>query len=604
MHRLAQVIGRTRRRLKLQRALQAAASGGLVWALAATFLVFLLKAHVFDLHRFWQLQAGAGTLLLLWALGNALVPISARRVAKRIDDSHGLDDRLNTALEFLATEGRTDFMRAQIEDAVRHLARVEPRRAAPIRRPRDLPALGLLLICLGLTVILRFPAGTPAAVPRPPVARLVVDPEELESHRATLKELEKQAAEQDQPEISKLAGELNKLFDQIERQQLTRKELFTKIAELEKKLLDGLEGDFDELLKKLKKMADELQKEKLTQDLAKSLKDADLAQAKKDMEKLAKELDKLREKEKKALARSLERSASQKLDSRDLQKKKEELEQQLRRLQKKQQQQPQSEEARRRLERKKRELERLNRQQQQNAQQQRQLERLNRELQRAAEALRQSLSPEAMKALQQAAQQMGRFAQQKTKLGMMGKAQGQLADLKEFLRRLGQGKGQKGKLADFVLRAGGKKPGGKDGKNGQGKDGKEPKVLALDPGGQGGAVIPLPGMGQGQQQGQGQDSPQGMPGNGIGTSTDPNLRGKVTNLESRRRAVMASGAEGKGPTRSEVILGAADKGFAAQAYRRVYRDYTQIVEEVLKQEDVPLGYQYFVKRYFQLIKPR
>jgi hypothetical protein len=499
-------------------------------------------------------------------------------------------------------------MRAHIDHAMRQLPGVEPRRAAPIRRPRDLPALGLLLLCLGLTVILRFPAGAPAALPRPPAARLAVDPEELESHRAMLKELEKQAAEQDQPEISRLAEQLNKLFDQIERQELTRKELFAKIAELEKKLLEGLEGDFDELLKKLKKMADELQKEKLTQDLAKDLKDADLAQAKKEMEKLARELEKLREKEKKALARSLERSASQKLDARHLQKKKEELEQQIRRLQKKQQQQPKNEEARRRLERKKRELERLNRQQQQAAQQQRQLERLNRDLQRAAEALRQSLSPEAMKALQQAAQQMGRFAQQKTKLGLMGKAQGHLADLKEFLRRLGQGKGQKGKLADFILRAGGKKPGGKDGKNGQGKDGKDgkgPKVLALDPGGQGGAAIPLPGMGQGQQQqGQGQDSPQGMPGDGIGTSTDPNLRGKATNLESRRRAVMASGTEGKGPTRSEVILGAADKGFAAQAYRRVYRDYTQIVEEVLKQEDVPLGYQYFVKRYFQLIKPR
>jgi len=36
----------------------------------------------------------------------------------------------------------------------------------------------------------------------------------------------------------------------------------------------------------------------------------------------------------------------------------------------------------------------------------------------------------------------------------------------------------------------------------------------------------------------------------------------------------------------------------------VYRDYTQVIEEALKQEDVPLGYQYFVKRYFQLIKPR
>ena len=41
-----------------------------------------------------------------------------------------------------------------------------------------------------------------------------------------------------------------------------------------------------------------------------------------------------------------------------------------------------------------------------------------------------------------------------------------------------------------------------------------------------------------------------------------------------------------------------------RAYKRVYGDYTSVVEEVMSKEKVPPGYRFYVKRYFQLIKPR
>ena len=64
------------------------------------------------------------------------------------------------------------------------------------------------------------------------------------------------------------------------------------------------------------------------------------------------------------------------------------------------------------------------------------------------------------------------------------------------------------------------------------------------------------------------------------------------------------GQQGAGPTRSEVIYGAADRGFAQRNYKRVYGDYSQVVEEVMNREQIPLGMRYYVKRYFNLIKPR
>jgi hypothetical protein len=53
-----------------------------------------------------------------------------------------------------------------------------------------------------------------------------------------------------------------------------------------------------------------------------------------------------------------------------------------------------------------------------------------------------------------------------------------------------------------------------------------------------------------------------------------------------------------------VILGAAEKGFASRQYQRVYREYHTVAEEALNQDEIPGGYRFYVRRYFQLIRPR
>ena len=63
------------------------------------------------------------------------------------------------------------------------------------------------------------------------------------------------------------------------------------------------------------------------------------------------------------------------------------------------------------------------------------------------------------------------------------------------------------------------------------------------------------------------------------------------------------GVRGKGPSTRETILTAAQKGFASRSYENVFTKYKTIVEESIKAEKVPSGYKYYVKRYFQKIKP-
>ena len=75
--------------------------------------------------------------------------------------------------------------------------------------------------------------------------------------------------------------------------------------------------------------------------------------------------------------------------------------------------------------------------------------------------------------------------------------------------------------------------------------------------------------------------------------------GKGKHVDSQQR-----GQQGQGPTRSEVILEAASRGFANRGYRKVAREYRKHAESVLSHDEIPGGYRFYVRRYFQLIRPR
>ncbi len=376
---LIRIIGKTRRRLRYQRGLEALTTLGLVWTLAAMILICLLKARIMTGLHFWQGIVSAGVIWGLAAVGNALRHISPLYVARRIDTSHALHDRIGTALEFCALKERTDFMRAQIQDAIQHVLSVSPKRAAPLRWPKNTRPLALLLLCLAAVCHLRFPPPPHPTEKKIFLPKLSLDGDELEPERALIHELQKEAVTQLQPEMNELAQALNKLFGQIQQKELTQKEIFAKLAALEKKYIKGLEGNFDELLQKLKKVGGELQREKLTKDLGHALKESDLDQAKKELDTLAQRLEQMKDQDKKRLATALAQAAQQK-DQDRLQKKIADLEQHLRRLKRQIQQQEKNPEARRRMEKTQRQLQRLSQQMPHVAQPQRQLQRLNQKL--------------------------------------------------------------------------------------------------------------------------------------------------------------------------------------------------------------------------------
>ena len=154
-------------------------------------------------------------------------------------------------------------------------------------------------------------------------------------------------------------------------------------------------------------------------------------------------------------------------------------------------------------------------------------------------------------------------------------------------------------------RGGGKQPG----QNGKPGNGSQPGQLRLSRGqGDGpGIDVPMPGSspGAGEQPGDGSGQPSGENGPGYGSGHNPNLAGDPTKLEGKTQDVTAAGVDsGQGAASAEVIYGAAERGFVGKGYQQVFTDYHTVAEQVMQQDEIPPGYRFYVRRYFQLIRPR
>lgn len=308
----------------------------------------------------------------------------------------------------------------------------------------------------------------------------------------------------------------------------------------------------------------------------------------------------------------------------------EELQRLLQRQREQSQQTPQD---RRLLQRRERELDRLRRESQQDQERRRQLDRLQRQMNRSAEELNRDRE-EAAEQMEQGAEQLNRMAQQQMSEEEMERMRQQLEELRELIRRQReqqqqgqsgqqqQGQGGQGQRRDrFALRARGEgdgqgvgiqRPGqgGQQGQQqgqgqgeGQGQQGEGQQMLQL--GGEGGnALLEIPGMGGQEQMGQSGQGRAEM-GPGAGEGHDPTMLDDPTLLGGDRQTVRVEGQQSEGPVRSDVeIYTGAQRGFTSRGYRDVHTRYEGHAEEVLERDQVPPGYRFYVRRYFQLIRPR
>jgi hypothetical protein len=162
-------------------------------------------------------------------------------------------------------------------------------------------------------------------------------------------------------------------------------------------------------------------------------------------------------------------------------------------------------------------------------------------------------------------------------------------------RARGKGKGGDGEGEEQQSKSGGK--GRNKGRPGGGDPG-ETTTLEIP------RITQAPGAGS-RPGGDGAPGDQPSSGREAGKGHDPNAAGDETKRVGQTQDVTAAGIDtGQGTASAEVISGAAERGFVGKGYRDVYVQYESVAEQALEHDQIPPGYRFYVRRYFQLIRPR
>jgi hypothetical protein len=535
--------------------------------------------------------------------------------ASRLDQHHGLKDRITNALSFAALPPaeRSPLMELAIEDGLRHAHGLDPRRAVPLRVPRELGIVALLIA--GLVGLAQLEVRTTRRVPPPPAqAAPLLTEDDLELFHERLDELAKTVQD---PEQSAAIGRYNALLEDIAARRVDREEVFRRLAELEKTLARDLDADREAMDEGLKSLARELEKSSLTRKVAEALQEKRLDDAEKALRELAEklarqkqkpsraELDKLRQALEKASQSNHERLAN-------IDRQRQELNAERESLLKKKNNADAGAPADKREQELKRKLEKLDRDKAQAERSAKQLDELDKQLADAARKLMQEMG-ESAKDLEKGAESLNRMAQKDLTTEQKKELLRRLEELREVLRQQGKGgKDQLERLRQFSQRARGQSRPGQgqgqgQGQPGQGKGAPGPGELRFGRGSGQGAEIEVPTAANGSGQGQGQSGDQQgtSAGQGRGTGHDENLQGDPTKLKGETHDVSAAGVDtGQGSASAEVIYGAAARGFNSKAYRDVYVQYDTVAEQNIEKDEIPPGYRFYVRRYFQLIRPR
>jgi hypothetical protein len=656
--RICRLARRAERRLRTGRTLGVLAQSLSAALLCAIAIVALRKLGALS-------EPAARALLAVSAAPVAVAAVIAwawrlpeKAGARALDRFHGLHDRLASALAFaeIAEAERTPFMHAAMADAADTARSVVPRKAVPIAFPRAFIAVGGLSAVLAGVSLFEVRRHVPLAHAKT-IDAIEMAPDDLQDVKDFLKQEDQRESSDD---TKAAVEEFNKLVDDIAERRLDRTEAFRRMEVLEQKFLTSDAVDEKALERRLEGLGEDLKKAELSRPAGRALADQDLAKAEASLRELAKKMrsqeapvDKAKLDE---LRQALKKAADEREKNADaLARRRDQLADEILKLKEKMGDGGGTDEERSLLDKKKEELERLDRDtsdpNKKNEQKQA-LDRLDRDIQQAAEDLLRDLGASAQD-LDQGAEDLNHLQEQQMTQQQKEELRQKLQEMRELLRQQGQGgKGQMLRLKRFARMARGEggsrgeSANGQDGENGQqgqGQNGQQGQGQQGQQGqgqqgqgqqGQGGAgqgdrgnspgqggetwvigpngeklLLLSRGSGEGQggpQAGQGGEGGegQGKPGS-WGEGHDPNVQGKATASKMGTEEAHVEGADtGQGSSRSQVIQGAAERGFASRSYRKVYTEYHQVAEESLAKDDIPDGYRSFVKRYFQLIRPR
>ena len=93
------------------------------------------------------------------------------------------------------------------------------------------------------------------------------------------------------------------------------------------------------------------------------------------------------------------------------------------------------------------------------------------------------------------------------------------------------------------------------------------------------------------------------PSQGIGKGTSKGQIGQLTSLDATLNLEQITGVQGEGSSTVQTSKTSAEGQQSAVSYKDAYTKYQKLSEDALTEEQIPLGYKFYVKRYFESIKP-
>ena len=93
------------------------------------------------------------------------------------------------------------------------------------------------------------------------------------------------------------------------------------------------------------------------------------------------------------------------------------------------------------------------------------------------------------------------------------------------------------------------------------------------------------------------------PSNKAGTRTSESQQGDFTSLDSTLNLEQLKGVQGEGDSSVETTKASAEGQESSLSYKDAYMKYQKLSEDAMTEEQIPLSYKFYVKRYFESIKP-
>lgn len=92
-------------------------------------------------------------------------------------------------------------------------------------------------------------------------------------------------------------------------------------------------------------------------------------------------------------------------------------------------------------------------------------------------------------------------------------------------------------------------------------------------------------------------------GKKAGKGTSASQLGELTSLNAALNLTRITGVQGEGESAVQTVASSPEGQQSGVSYKEAYTKYQKLSEDALTQEQIPLGYKFYVKRYFESIKP-